>query len=291
MVNRHILLYMFILYSFSTFAQTDSMFCRKSYPHKKRIVLVTSGTCIASVGSLTALAGAWYQDDRSSFRFFNDMDEWKQMDKAGHLATTYNVALILADLYRWAGVNDRKSRIIASSVSFGYMTTIEVLDGFSKGYGFSHGDMLFNFLGSGAALFNNDKQRYYPSVKYSYHNTSFASVNPGLLGKSQAERMLKDYNGQTYWISVPGIIKHASWLCVSLGYGATGMVRARDAQNVSLGLNPERSYLLSLDVDLTKIKTESCALKGLCSVFRFIRIPFPAVELNRQGMTFHPFYF
>jgi hypothetical protein len=84
-------------------------------------------------------------------------------------------------------------------------------------------------------------------------------------------RLLKDYNGHTYWLSMPinKIIyrKHLPpWLNIAFGYGANGMYGEFD--NVtsynSVAIPPTeryRQYLLSLDVDWPRIKTKSKFLK------------------------------
>jgi hypothetical protein len=53
-----------------------------------------------------------------------------------------------------------------------------------------------------------------------------------------------------------------------------------------------RQFYLSMDVDLTRIKTKSKVLKGIFSVVNFIKIPFPALEYNSLGQVkFHFLYF
>lgn len=256
------------------------------------MVLTTSVSGAVAAGSVSALAAAWYKDDRSGFRFFNDLNEWQQLDKAGHAATTWTVSLIVSDAYKWAGVSRKRAILYGAVTSFAYMSVIEVMDGFSKGYGFSISDVGANALGSAAAFFDPQvKTSCYPIPKFSYHFTEYAALNPALLGSNRAERVLKDYNGHTYWLSVPSIIRRYPWACISFGYGATGMANAKDVQNQIRGLDPYRSYYFSLDADLTKIPLRNCALKGLTSVFRFVKIPFPALEINRHKAVFHPFYF
>jgi hypothetical protein len=38
--------------------------------------------------------------------------------------------------------------------------------------------------------------------KFSFHLTDYASKRPDVLGSNLPERIIKDYNGQTYWLSV-----------------------------------------------------------------------------------------
>src|SRR5690606_29694126 len=70
-----------------------------------------------------------------------------------------------------------------------------------------------------------DQQRI--AVKFSAHTTRFAQQRPDLLGEGLAERILKDYNGQTIWLSA-NIDRFApsevpQWLNLAFGYSATGI--------------------------------------------------------------------
>jgi hypothetical protein len=175
-------------------------------------------------------------------------------------------------------------------LSFSYMSIVEVMDGYSSGYGFSWSDMLANTIGSGSAYFHDENNdRFFPQLKYSFHQTRFPRFNRPLLGDNYASQMLKDYNGQTYWLSIPGLVRKYPWFCVSLGYGAHDMIRARDQQNKEIGLDPYRQYYLSFDIDFTRSKTQSCLLKGLFSTFRFIKFPFPMLEFSKHGVKARPF--
>jgi hypothetical protein len=53
-----------------------------------------------------------------------------------------------------------------------------------------------------------------------------------------------------------------------------------------------RQFYLSLDVDLTKIKTNSYFLKTVFSVFNSVKIPAPTFEISTSGKSkFHLIYF
>jgi hypothetical protein len=106
--------------------------------------------------------------------------------------------------------------------------------------------------------------------------------------------MIKDYNGQSYWISgnissfLPAGSKFPKWLNIAMGYGAEGMTGASgNTLNQNGQPVPEfpryRQFFLSLDVDLTRIPTKSKVLKGIFNVLSFIKIPAPAVEYNTLG--------
>ena len=119
------------------------------------------------------------------------------------------------------------------------------MDGFSSDWGFSIPDMGFNLLGTGSyvlqeKLWRQQKFRFkfsYWPVAYSdeyllfenAHNIMTSSERADhLFGSSGIERLLKDYNGQTLWLSIDidGIFPKWSgpkWLDVAIGYGAKNM--------------------------------------------------------------------
>jgi hypothetical protein len=65
-------------------------------------------------------------------------------------------------------------------------------------------------------------------LKFSFHRSIFSKFNPGELGKNIWQRWLKDYNGQTYWLSInpSSFIKDNSgfpkWLNTAFDYAQKG---------------------------------------------------------------------
>lgn len=276
-------------------AQTDS-----AHFKCKRIALhSTSG--ILTVGSLVYLNQAWYkQYSTGKFHTFNDNTEWQQMDKAGHVWTTYNLGRLMMDAYDWAGYS-KKKKLIAGAIGFGYMTGIEIMDGYSSGWGFSWGDMGANAIGTGFAIGQEalwNEQRIF--VKYSYLESGIAESNPDLLGKNLSEKVLKDYNAQTYWISCSPFAfcskdkKVPRWLALSFGYGAHNMLNGHDTYYnnnpfIDVAYLPQRtrSCYLSLDIDFTKIKTRSKLLKTVFTCLNTLKVPLPAVQFSKEGAAFN----
>jgi hypothetical protein len=135
--------------------------------------------------------------------------------------------------------------------------------------------------------------------KYSFHQTKYAPQRPEALGDGFLEEILKDYNGQTYWLSanVNSFFKSSKlpkWLNLAFGYGADGMLTGRNetVDNLFISHNRQRQFYLSLDVDLSKIKTNSRLLRSLFDVFNMIKVPFPTLEFNdKNGLKFHYIYF
>ncbi|RAK00060.1 putative lipoprotein DUF2279 [Larkinella arboricola] len=257
------------------------------------------GESVVYAGTLYSLSRAWYNNPLTNFKFFNDNREWLQLDKIGHMVTAYQIARVSAQAYRWAGVSDRKAALYAGLTGVIFQTPIEILDGFSPEYGFSVGDMIANV--AGPALYTGQylawgELRIQP--KFSFHYTRLAKERPNLLGKHWNDRWLKDYNGQTYWLSVnPSSFagresKFPKWLNVAVGYGIHDMVSAEVAGSIERGFRPYRQCYLSLDVDFTRIKTRNKTLKTVFFLLNTLKMPAPTLEYNgRNGFRFHTLYY
>lgn len=311
-MGKHFLISFFLLlFFYGVQAQVDlkdQPYFLKKYPdtlNPKRLGTVIGGQALVYGTSLLLLYQAWYKDyPRSGWHWFNDNGEWLQMDKLGHATTSAYFGKFGYEMYRWAGVERKKAIWIGGSTGFIFLTVIEILDGFSEQWGASMGDFTANAVGAGLfisqQLIWNDQRL---NLKWSYHETEYAQYNPDQLGDSFVLRMLKDYNGQTYWLSgniksfLPDESKFPNWINVSLGYSAEGMTGANsNPSNLNGEPIPQfpryRQYFLSLDVDLPRIKTRSHFLKFIFNGLNFIKIPFPALEYNNeQGFVFHPIYF
>ena len=266
---------------------------------KKKLNIVLAGTGVAYGASLYALNEAWYKKQRESFHTFNDCAQWNQVDKAGHFYSAYQLSNISTQLFLWTDMSEKKSAIWGTAMSQVFMTTIEVFDGFSAEYGFSWCDITANLLGGGFFLSQElvwKEQRIKP--KFSFHTTAYAPIRPELLGDGLMEQILKDYNGQTYWLSFDIYslagknTKFPTWLNIALGYGADEMVYGREDQNNTNGYFSYRQFYAGIDFDLSHIKTKSKFLKSVIFVVDMVKLPAPAVEFNgRNGFNFHWLYF
>ncbi len=264
----------------------------------RRNAVVISEASLAGI-TLVGLNQLWYADyEHSKFHTINDNKEWLQMDKMGHAFTAYQMGKLGADLLNWSGASEKDQLIYGSTLGFGFLTAVEVLDGFSEEWGFSWGDIIANASGTGLYVGQQllwNEQRIL--LKFSYHETMYASQRSDKLGNGFFERVLKDYNGQTYWLSVnlSSFFKESKlpkWLNLAFGYGADGMLSGVSEEN-NLNLpdyNRYRQYYLSLDVDLSKLQTKSQLLRTVFEVFNTIKIPFPTLEINKNGCAFHLFY-
>lgn len=266
-------------------------------PNYRLLHGIFAGQSLLYAGTLIGLSKSWYKNPLAHFSFKDDTPDWHQIDKAGHLFTSFQIARHTAQVYSVTGISKKQAVLYGAISGAMFQTPIELLDGFSPDYGFSPGDMVANFLGAGLFAFQHlywDQVRIIP--KFSFHQTPLAEVRPELLGRHLSERWLKDYNGQTYWLSTsPGLFARSSgwpdWLCLSFGYGINNMVSAQPALSQSMGFTPYREYYLSLDIDLTKIKSRHKFVRTLTFLLNSIKVPAPTLVASRTGIKFRPLYF
>lgn len=261
--------------------------------HKRLRTVVASGVIGYGI-TLAGLSELWYKDSRrQSFQFFNDNAEWKQVDKMGHFYSSFYLSLGASKTFRWCGITERKSAILGAMTGFLLMVPIEILDGYSPDYGASAGDLMAD--AGGALLFLGQTLTWHAiriHPKFSYHPTDFAELRPDVLGDNLPSRILKDYNGQTYWLSfdMDTFVRFPRWLNLALGYGATNMVYARDEANSDHGYQAYRQYYFSLDPDLTAIQTRSKVLRTALFIINMIKLPSPTLEFSNGKTTFHLLY-
>ena len=263
---------------------------------------VVVGEIAITAAATTALYFLWYKSFKHSrFHFFNDNDEWLNMDKVGHATSAYNIAAGQYDLMRWSGADNKKASIIAGLSALGYMSIIEVLDGFSEKWGFSKGDMVANFTGSGIFVAQQmfwKQQRV--QMRISFHNSIYARYNPNELGNNWRQRLLKDYNGQTYWLSfnissfLPAGNNFPRWMTADAGYGAEGMIGGRSNPSVINGLaipsfDRYRKFYVGIGGEFKKPGKEPIPFPLWGNIVRF---PSPAIEfkLKTSKPKFKPFY-
>jgi uncharacterized protein YfiM (DUF2279 family) len=266
-----------------------------------RFIGVLVGTAAFYTITLLMLRKQWYKK-KVPFHSFNDNAEWLQMDKVGHAATAYCMSRGGYELMRWSGVNERASILTGGLLALLFQTTLEVYDGHSEGWGFSKGDMVANVAGT--ALFVGQQYsggQQFVSLKYGFRKTIFPPYRPNLLGKTTGQQMLKDYNGQQYWLSVnlasvlPVGPSFPRWLNLDFGYSGSGMVgghenpRVFDVDGKEVKFERYRQFFISPDADLSRIGTFSPSLQRFIGTAQFFKIPAPSLEFNRlKGLRFHP---
>jgi len=301
---KKIVVFFFLLQITCGFSQNDlNSFLKPadSLNKSRRTTVIISELGVAAV-SLVGLNQLWYADyPKSSFKIINDNAEWLQMDKVGHVYSAYHIGSIGANALKWSGASRKSQLLYGATLGFVFLSSVEVMDGYSSQWGFSYGDLAAN--AGGTVLYVSQEllwkeQRIVP--KFSFHTTVYPSARPDVLGSSLSEQVFKDYNGQTYWLSgnLHSFFKASKipkWLNFAVGYGAEGMITG-SAESVNTIFFPEkertRQFYLSFDADLSKIKTKSHLLKTVFAVFNTIKIPAPTIEISSsRGIKFHYLYF
>ncbi len=326
---RHALLFLVLFSTISLLAQKQeqlSFWQPAEEFNKKRFWLATGVGTTLYTASMIGLNELWYKDfPRSKFHFFDDRGEWEDMDKAGHTFSAYMESRLFFQGVRWTGMDRDKAVWVAFAGGTFIQASIELLDGYSEKWGFSVADIGFNTLGCGVFAAQEliwQEQRFtmkvssfrrpYPMAPiYSADGSNSTSIQARadqLFGTSPAAVFLKDYNAQTLWLSgnIHSFInkknsKFPKWLNVAVGYGIQNVYGGFENSWIYEGQSYQlseieypryRQFYLSLDVDLSKIKTKNAFLRTVFNVLNIIKIPSPTLELNTLGRSkFHPFFF
>lgn len=297
---------LFVLLAFCCIAK-NTLSAQPDSLNKKRLLLVGGTAAVGYSGLLIGLNEAWYNGyPRTPFHFINDNTGWFQIDKTGHAWSSYTYGLAGIELMKWTGVKRKQAIWIGGLAGTLFQTPIEILDGFSAEWGASPGDLVANSFGSALVIAQElawDEQRF--QLKFSYWPGKYADLRPNMLGSNSVAKVMKDYNAQTYWMSVnPGAFfpetRFPKWLNIAFGYGADGILGAYENRWTDAGgtvhdhtsVPRYRQYYLSLDVHLGQLPVKNPFLKKVLRVANCIKVPAPALMLTSQGRWhFYPVYF
>jgi len=298
-VKKALFLFIFLTITHFSNGQGSSLLPADSI-NKGRIVATSCAIGTVWTGTIIGLSAVWYKDvEKTNWHTFDDSRNWLQMDKVGHFYTAHKINMLTSEHYMWSGINRKTSTLIGAGISFGYQTTLEMLDAYSKEWGFSWTDFMSNLGGVGfysAQQLIWEEERIIP--KFSFHQTVYATMRPEILGSNYLESLFKDYNGQTYWLSVnPSTFFNKSklpeWLCLSFGYSVEGKIIGDEeiAFHLDQPIYAKREFLFSLDVDFSRIPTKRRWQHVVLKQLNYLKIPFPSLVLSDGKIGFNPFYF
>ena len=268
-------------------------------PIKKRVYLVTSLQAVGYGASMLGLNKIWYAGyPKGNFHFYNDAGEWLDMDKVGHAYSAYSLSRLGYSTWDWAGLDHKKAVLLAGFSGLAYQTVIETLDGFSSQWGWSWSDIQSNAAGVGLwmgqeLLWKKQRVRLKFSAHYNtYQDRQLQDRTNQFFGSVFTERLFKDYNAQTYWLSANlhdfnQQLPVPKWLNIALGYGAENMFGGYgnnwpgpNGSIVRDDIKRYQQWYLSLDVDFEKIPTRKKWVKSLFFVLNAIKFPAPTLILN-----------
>ncbi|MCC7297519.1 MAG: DUF2279 domain-containing protein [Bacteroidia bacterium] len=284
-----------LLCTIAVHAQNDSTTKDSSQMHRRKIAVWSVNTGVP-VAMYAVLYNTWYKDyGLQKFHWTNDGQNWLQMDKVGHAFSGYFLAVNSAASFRYAGYNNKKSAVFGTAVSLGFQTALEYFDGRSPQWGASSGDLISNAVGAafgGAQAFIWGKVKV--PFRVTFRTTALHNIRPEILGSTLPERLLKDYNGQTYWLDFNfrkmGIKPNwwPKWLGISIGYSAEGMVGGDDNIWIDKNGNTQdyssiiryRQYLISPSLAFGYLKPKNKILRTLLLITDYWRLPMPTMEFN-----------
>lgn len=240
------------------------------------------------------------------FHIQEDIQYALWVDKFGHLYGGYSTSYLFTEAFITSGFGWEISNILGSLMGLGYMTYIEILDGYSKGFGFSPTDYYFDIIGSGFFL----AQYYFPVLQN--FNPKFMYVNPKWLGEKDRtphESFIDNYSAQTFWISVNiqnlfgGLVAKyvPEWLELSIGYAAyslcyppLGNCDPRVTEPVSSDAWGNRKLIISIDYNLVKLLGDGPPFwNWFKQSLKLFKLPAPAIEIGKTTKFYfiYPFKF
>ena len=190
---------------------------------KRNIALIAGGSALVGAYAYHA----WWREGfsgqfhRITEGGFGKDAEFMGIDKLGHMYSGYVGTRLMSPLFETIGNSPESSRRLAAWTTWGVMTGIEVLDGFSKSYSFSHEDFIANTVGVlfGYAAESNPAFDDLVDFRLFYRQSPLSNFDP-----------IGDYPGQRYFLvakaeGVPAFrnVPVLKYLEVGVGYGAPGV--------------------------------------------------------------------
>jgi hypothetical protein len=245
-----------------------------------------------STWKLTAIGGAtaagfivghgllndlWWKGERVPFHT-NWQQDWEYAigaDKVGHAVFPYAVSRAYAGMFRWAGLDSGTAIWTGAGVAYAYQTYIEIRDGFSRGYGFSWGDVAANTIGAALPVL----QHYVPDLRPLTLQISFDPSQAYRDGAYGA--IIDDYTSTTHWLAVnihdlmPTSMQtwYPEWIGLAIGHSVEGLDGRGGGRHV---------WYVSLDWDLARIKGIPAWLREVMDVLHAFHLPAPAIRLTPE---------
>ena len=270
------------------------------FPKMAKVWRITAICVLIWALLLLLLSFIWYKGIfKGHFTFFDDSGEWVQMDKMGHFFASFQVSRWFIQILKWQNIDSEKARKIGVWGGVLFVSPIELLDGFALDYGFSWSDILANVAGSFFLWLQYSVfSRIHFMPKFSFSVSPFAVMRKEMLGSFFLSQLIKDYNGQTYWISFsPNVfLKQAifpKWLHLSFGYGGENLLGGHD----NIWQNKEstfdfthlvriREFYVSLDLDFQYLEGSNYLKKALKLSSSCLKFPFPSVGFDTLNGLF-----
>jgi hypothetical protein len=250
----------------------------------------------AVIGGIAATVGifgatSWWKDGfTGSFHTVNE--GWFGQntyeggaDKAGHAYGTYVMTRLLTRTFEAVGNDPGRALRLGTWTSLGVMTGVEVIDGFSKKFAFSMGDVVMNTAGAAFAVLTE----VFPSVD-ALLDFRLLYQREDYVQQTGAATPLSDYSGQTFLLvmKVDGIprlreVPVVRYLEFEVGYNARGY-ESNDSTD------PQRRICYGVGINLSRLLSDTVfrgdlkggkIQRGTNTVLEYVEVPWTAARTYR----------
>jgi hypothetical protein len=259
-------------------APEDEALSEDARRFRTRLVLWGAPGVVAAYG-----AANWWSDDASGFHtvsegWFGANTYSGGADKLGHGFSAYVGTRVVTWAFDWAGNSREDSMRMAGLLALGTFLTIEVFDGLTEQYGFSHEDALAGIAGVALGY----AQERYPALD------DVLDFRVRYRRSDDAKRLdeadpVSDYSGQTFFVvaKAAGIpsLRRSPWtryLEFAVGYGTRGY-----EPNDGHPVDPYRLLYAGVSLNLSEILNDTVfrhhrgsRAQGITNgVLEFVQVP------------------
>jgi hypothetical protein len=259
-------------------AAPDEVLSEDARRFRSRLVLWGAPAAVAAYG-----AAAWWDGGFGTFHTVSEgwfgADTYSGgADKLGHGFSAYVGTRVVTWALEWAGNDHEDSIRMASLLSLGTFVAIEMFDGFTEQYGFSHEDALAGIAGVALGY----AQERYPALDdvLDFRVRYRRSDDAKRLGEADP---VSDYSGQTFFVVAKAAgfpsLRHSPWtryLEFAVGYGTRGY-----EPNDGRPMDPHRLLYAGVSLNLSEILNDTVfrghrggrAQRITNGVLEFVQVP------------------
>lgn len=212
--------------------------------------------------SFTTTSEGWFAADTS----------YGGADKLGHAYTGYLISDLLADRYEAWGFTAHDAALLGMGSSIAFTTLMEIGDGISSEYGFSHEDLLMNLAGAGFSWVRRRIPGFAGLVDFRIEYLPSEQVTSG-----DDLDITTDYDGMKHLLAfkaagIPGLRENwMRFLEVHVGYYTRGFADEDERDR--------RMLYGAVGVNIGQVVT---ALWRRMAVFDYYQVPYTYVPLEHE---------
>ncbi len=240
--------------------------------------------------------------ETSDFKIMEDGMYGLNADKGGHVFGAYYTSYFWSEAFYTIGMDYELSTVLGGVMGMGYLTYVEVLDGFGKDWGFSPSDFYADILGTVLYL----GQHYVPYLQnFTPKFTYIPAPWHGNKHRIPSKIFIDDYSSHTLWLSInvnnilpDNLEKYwPDWLELSVGYAARDLCQGCPPGYAALHkidggeVYGNREYIISLDYNLVKLLPDGCNLwNWFKQSLNYLKFPAPALVFGDKAPRFQLLY-